>query len=108
LFDLHHLKLPAEQITLSGGSTGVNIVAAGDELIGLMRGLLSAGARSLLVSLWDVHDNSTAMFMRSFYGNFFTGLDRASALRRAMPDVKERLPHPYYWAPFVLVGNVLP
>lgn len=108
LYDLYHLRLPAEQITLSGCSTGVNVVAAGDELIGLMRGLLSAGARSLLVSLWDVHDSSTAMFMRCFYGNFFTGLDRASALRRAMLDVKERLPHPYYWAPFVLVGNVLP
>ena len=43
LYDLYRLKLPAEQITLRGCSTDVNVIAAGDELIGLMRGLLSAG-----------------------------------------------------------------
>jgi CHAT domain-containing protein len=107
LYDLYRLKLPAEQITLSGCSTGVNVIAAGDELIGLMRGLLSAGARSLLVSLWDVHDSSTGMFMKSFYSNFFSYSDRASAMRQAMLELREDNPHPYYWAPFVLVGNVV-
>src|SRR5215472_4492014 len=52
LYDLYNLKLPAELITLSGCSTGLNVIAAGDELIGLVRGLLSAGAQSLLLTLW--------------------------------------------------------
>jgi CHAT domain-containing protein len=106
LYDLYGLKLPAEQITLSGCSTGANVVAAGDELIGLMRGLLSAGARSLLLTLWDVNDSSTATLMKSFYSNPLHCPDRASALRQAMLELKAQYAHPYYWAPFVLVGNV--
>jgi len=104
LYDLYRLKLPAELITLSGCSTGLNVIAAGDELIGLVRGLLSAGAQSLLLTLWDVNDSSTAYFMKAFYGRLFGRLDHAEALRQAMVELKERNPHPYYWAPFILVG----
>lgn len=106
LYDLYRLRLPAEQITLSGCSTGVNVVAAGDEPIGLMRGLLAAGARSLLLTLWDVNDVSTARFMESFYRNLGRISDRSAALQEAMREVRSEYPHPYYWAPFVLVGNV--
>jgi len=108
LYDLYGLRLPAEQITLSGCSTGVNVVAAGDELIGLMRGLLSAGARSLLLTLWDVNDSSTATFMKAFYHNLEQCSDRALALQHAMQELREQYPHPYYWAPFVIVGNIFP
>jgi CHAT domain-containing protein len=106
LYDLYRLRLPVDQITLSGCSTGASVIGAGDEIIGLMRGLLSAGARSLLLTLWDVNDKSTAAFMKTFYERLFHGSNRASALRKAMQSVREQHPHPYYWAPFVLVGNV--
>ena len=108
LYDLYGLRLPAEQITLSGCSTGVNVVAAGDELIGLMRGLLSAGARSLLLTLWDVNDRSTATFMKAFYNSLKHCSNRALALQQAMQGLREQYPHPYYWAPFVIVGNIFP
>lgn len=104
LYDLYHLKLPAELVTLSGCSTGLNVIAAGDELIGLVRGLLSAGAQNLLLTLWDVNDRSTADFMKAFYTRLFKRPDRALALREAMVEVRQRYPHPYYWAPFILVG----
>lgn len=107
LYDLYRLKLPVEQITLSGCSTGLSAVAAGDELIGLMRGLLSAGARTLLLTLWDVNDKATAEFMAAFYKRFLSYRDRALALQEAMRELRDSYPHPYYWAPFVLVGNVL-
>jgi CHAT domain-containing protein len=71
-----------------------------------MRGLLAAGARSLLLSLWDVNDDSTTNFMKAFYGNLDQTVDRATALQRAMWEVRTEHPHPYYWAPFILVGNV--
>jgi CHAT domain-containing protein len=106
VYDLYRMRLPAEQITLSGCSTGVNVIAPGDEPIGLMRGLLAAGARSLLLSLWDVNDDSTTNFMKAFYGNLDQTVDRATALQRAMWEVRTEHPHPYYWAPFILVGNV--
>ncbi len=67
LYDLYHCKLPAELIVLSGCATGRNTVTPGDELMGLVRGLLQAGAQSLMLSLWDVHDASTRDFMIAFY-----------------------------------------
>jgi CHAT domain-containing protein len=106
LYDLHRLRLPADLITLSGCSTGVSAISAGDELIGLTRGLLFSGARSLLVSQWDVSDNSTEAFMKLFYSRFLQQRNRAQALRGAMLELRKSYPHPYYWAPFMLVGAV--
>lgn len=106
LYDLYHLKLPAELITLSGCATGLNVVAAGDELLGLVRGLLHAGAQSLLLTLWEVHDRSTAEFMRAFYANLQESSDKPAALQGAMQSLRKAYPHPYYWAPFFLVGKV--
>jgi len=105
LYDLYQLRLPVELVTLSGCATGLNVVAAGDELIGLARGLFQAGAQSLLVSLWDVHDQSTADFMTQFYRRLQGGEAKAEAMRAAMLAVREAYPHPYQWAPFVLMGK---
>ena len=106
LYDLYQLKLNAELVTLSGCATGMNVVTLGDELLGLVRGLLSAGAHSLLLSLWDVHDQSTADFMTCFYRRLQSTNDKASALQEAMIELRERFPHPYYWSPFTLIGKV--
>jgi CHAT domain-containing protein len=105
LFDLYQLRLPVELITLSGCSTGLNVIAAGDELIGLARGLLHAGAQSLILSLWDVHDKSTAEFMSSFYRLLGKGASKAAALQAAMLELRASYPHCYQWAPFILVGK---
>jgi CHAT domain-containing protein len=105
LYDLYQLRLPVELITLSGCATGLNVVAAGDELIGLARGLFQAGAQSLLLSLWDVHDRSTADFMTEFYRRYQAGEEKAAAMREAMLATRAQYPHPYQWAPFVLMGK---
>lgn len=105
LLDLYQLSLPVELAALSGCSTGRSAVAGGDELLGLVRGLLQAGARTLLLTLWDVQDQSTAEFMRSFYGRLSRRGDAAEALRGAMLELRRTHPHPYYWAPFTLVGK---
>jgi CHAT domain-containing protein len=106
LYDLYQLKLNAELVTLSGCATGMNVVTAGDELLGLIRGLLYAGAQSLLLTLWDVHDQTTAEFMECFYRRVQDGSGKPSALRGAMAELRERHPHPYHWAPFTLIGKV--
>ena len=105
LFDLYHLELSAELVTLSGCGTGLNVVVGGDELLGLVRGLLYAGAEAVLVTLWDVNDKSTAEFMKVFYELLQTTPNKASALQGAMQRLRESYPHPYYWAPFVLIGK---
>ena len=106
LYDLYQLKLNAELVTLSGCATGMNVVTPGDELLGLVRGVLFAGAHSVLLSLWDVHDQSTAYFMTCFYRRLQGTNDKASALQGAMIELRERYPHPYHWAPFTLTGKV--
>lgn len=105
LFDLYQLRFDAELVTLSGCGTGMNVVIGGDELIGLVRGLLYAGAQTLMVSLWEVHDQSTAEFMRDFYQDYKVSANKANALRNAVLKLKGKHRHPYYWAAFALVGR---
>jgi len=92
-------------VTLSGCSTGVNAVIGGDEVVGLVRGLLYSGARAVLLTLWDAYDSSTAAFMKTFYGALNDGMSKSAAFQHAMLRLRREYPHPFYWAPFVLVGG---
>jgi tetratricopeptide (TPR) repeat protein len=105
LFDIFNLNLGAEITTLSACETGMSDVLGGDELLGLARGFLRAGTPSLVVSLWMVNDKSTAQLMSRFYQGLREGHTKADALREAILDVKKSFPHPYYWAPFILLGK---
>lgn len=103
--DVYNMELNASLVTLSACETGLNRVVAGDELIGLARGFFYAGAASLLLSLWLVNDQSTARLMQGFYRRLLAGQNKAAALRAAQLELKEEYAHPYYWAPFVLLGR---
>jgi tetratricopeptide (TPR) repeat protein len=106
LYDLYQIRLPAKLVTLSGCATGMNFVSAGDELLGLQRGLFCAGASSLLLSLWDVHDESTSALMQAFYKSLIRTGNMAVAIQSAMWQLRQQNPHPYFWAPFVLIGKL--
>jgi len=108
VYDLYQLRLSADLVALSGCGTGQSVVIGGDELVGLGRGLLYAGARAVLLTLWDASDKSTAEFMKAFYGRLRPASNKARAARDAMLELRDRYPHPFYWAPFTLVGNVDP
>jgi CHAT domain-containing protein/tetratricopeptide (TPR) repeat protein len=105
LYDLYHFDLPVELMVLSGCATGMNVIKPGDEQIGLVRGLLQAGVQSMILSLWDVHDSSTKEFMVAFYTRLQQGLSKPLALQGAMLELRDGYPHPYYWAPFLLIGK---
>lgn len=105
LFDLYHLNLPSELVTLSGCGTGLNVVVGGDEQMGLKRGLLYAGAQGLMLTLWDVNDQSTAAFMKAFYRRLQSDPNKARALQHAADEIRSEYAHPFYWAPFFLVGK---
>ncbi|MBI3744535.1 MAG: CHAT domain-containing protein, partial [Chloroflexi bacterium] len=106
LHDIYNLDLrKTSLVTLSACQTGVNAVAAGDELIGLSRGFFFAGTPSLVVSLWDVNDEITGNLMNLFYKGLREGKTKSGALRDAQRQVREEKAHPYYWAPFVLLGK---
>jgi CHAT domain-containing protein/tetratricopeptide (TPR) repeat protein len=105
LYDGYRLRLWSDLVTLSGCGTGLNVVVGGDELLGLVRGLLYAGTSAVMVTLWDVNDATTASFMGDFYRELSAGFTKAVALRSAMQKLRTDHPHPYYWAPFVLIGK---
>jgi len=99
------LGLEARLVTLSACESGRSQVVEGDELLGLARAFLGSGAASLVVSLWLVNDASTAQLMERFYRCLQAGQSKAAALRTAQRALLATEPHPYYWAPFVLVGQ---
>ena len=68
-------------------------------------GLLYAGARSLVVSLWNLNDQTTSTFMNVFYREWLNGTPKGDALRAASQEVRRERPHPFFWAPFYLVGK---
>jgi CHAT domain-containing protein/tetratricopeptide (TPR) repeat protein len=99
------INLSCGLMTLSACETGVSHVAPGDELLGLARAFLKAGAPSLLLSLWTVDDEATASLMRSFYERLRMGEGIAASLRYAQIERLRADAHPYFWSPFVLIGR---
>jgi CHAT domain-containing protein len=82
-------------------------VARGDEIIGFTRSLLSAGANSIVASLWPVADDSTDLLMNRLYRELATGRDLMAAMQAAQLEVQKnrRFAHPFFWAPFNVIGN---
>jgi CHAT domain-containing protein len=105
LHEVYGLKLDAKLVCISACQSGRNWVGAGDELVGLSRGFLYAGAGSLLVSLWPVDDQATAKLMIRFYHGLRRGGQIDVTLRDAMLELRDELEHAYYWSPFLLVGG---
>ncbi|MBW4522153.1 MAG: CHAT domain-containing protein [Scytolyngbya sp. HA4215-MV1] len=99
-----HLKLNADLIVLSACNTGQGKIT-GDGVLGLSRSFLSAGATSLIVSLWAIPDAPTATLMTQFYRNLSQNPDKAQALRQAMLTTRTQYPEPSNWAAFVLIGE---
>jgi len=105
LYDLYSLRLHASLVTLSACETGMSQVLGGDELVGLAHGLFQAGSASVVVSLWSVNDASTASLMGRFYRYLEDGSRPAAAMREAQVEVRRMYPHPYHWAPFLVIGR---
>lgn len=107
--DVFNLDLDGALVTLSACESGQSRVVGADELIGLSRGFLYAGAATLVQSLWRVEDSSTAQLMTHFYRELKRGESKGAALREAQLAMLDRRgDHPYFWAPFQLVGDTGP
>jgi CHAT domain-containing protein/tetratricopeptide (TPR) repeat protein len=102
--ELYTMSLDADLVTLSACETGLGKVASGDDVVGLTRGFLYAGSRSIVASLWSVDDKATAGLMGAFYENLRT-LPKDEALRQAQAATRRILPHPFFWAAFQLTGR---
>jgi len=103
--DLFSMTCQTNLVTLSGCKSGISQVEGSDDLLGLMRGFLYSGARSLLLSLWNIDDECTAELMSHFYDAWRGGASKSKALAVAMKTIRKKYPNPFYWAPFQLIGK---
>ncbi len=118
-------QLSADLVTLSACETALGKRLRGEGYVGFSYAFLQAGARSLLLSLWQVRDSATALFMRRFYENLWGEYEGSRAGKRAVPMAKAEalqeakiylrsytdreggrpFDHPHYWGAFVLIGD---
>ena len=106
--DVFNLNLPAELIVLSACETGLGKDVRGEGLVGLTRGFMYAGARRVIVSLWNVNDKATASLMKRVYSGILkTKKTPAASLRAAQIEMlrQKQWQSPYYWAGFVMQGE---
>ena len=102
------MKLPAELVVLSACETGLGKDVKGEGLEGLTRGFMYAGARRVVVSLWNVNDKATAALMQRLYVGILKNKQTpAAALRESQIEMLKvkQWQSPYYWAGFVMQGE---
>lgn len=92
-----------EMVVLSACETGLGEIQNAEGVYGLQRALMVAGTRSVVMSLWKVHDTATMEFMLSFYSNWLKSGDKLTAFDLARQTVRAKYRLPYYWGAFVLL-----
>jgi len=133
--EIFDMEIKANLVTLSACETALvkgetEDFPQGDDLVGLSRAFIHAGAPSVVASLWKVSDDSTVQFMKTFYQNI-RSMSKAEALRKAQLDLMKstvhftvtragggmirptqkeseevvECSHPFFWAPFILLGD---
>ncbi|MEM8891429.1 MAG: CHAT domain-containing protein [Bacteroidota bacterium] len=110
--ELYSQRLKAEMVVLSACETGLGELAEGEGVLSLGRAFTYAGARSLIMSLWEVNDESTAEIMTDFYKYLAEGDAKSTALRKAKLAYIEKSDQlesqPYFWAAFLASGDMQP
>ena len=104
-YEIFNLKLKADLVVLSACETGLGKEIKGEGLMSLTRAFMYAGTPSVVVSLWNVNDQSAADLMIRFYRHLQTGTSKSEALRQAQLETIRDDGRPFFWAPFVLVGK---
>ena len=106
-WEIVNLNLHADLVVLSACETARGRVGAGEGMIGLAWALFVAGSPSIVVSQWKVDAASTTTLMLEFHRGMRAGNSKAGALQQATLKVLQdkKFRHPFYWAPFVLIGN---
>jgi CHAT domain-containing protein/Tfp pilus assembly protein PilF len=111
-YELYSLRLNASLVVLSACNTGSGQLRFGEGIMSLTRGFFYAGVPSIVMTSWEVNDNSGAQIMESFYEYLKLGLPKDIALQKAKTDYLDnsnRLKaHPFFWASYMVIGDVAP
>jgi CHAT domain-containing protein/Flp pilus assembly protein TadD len=105
--EILQLKLNSDLVVLSSCRSGLGAVDEAEGVIGMQKSFFEAGAKSIVVSLWDVNDKYTSLFMESFYKYLSEGFDKSESMQKAKIFFKNNYSaNPYYWSAFILSGDV--
>jgi CHAT domain-containing protein/tetratricopeptide (TPR) repeat protein len=111
-YEISQMQLNANLVVLSACETGYGNFEKGNGLASLARAFMYAGVPALVVSLWEVNDQSTAIIMQAFYYNLANGQNKAEALQNAkqtyISQAQNQAAHPAYWSPFIQLGDFSP
>ena len=103
--EIYGLRLNANLVMLSACETGLGSISSGDDVVGLTRGFLYAGAQNVVGSLWEVDDDATAELSKLMYAGMKKGTPVSKALAEAQEVLMRKKPHPYFWAAFLDSGT---
>ena len=105
--EILQLKLNSDLVVLSSCRSGMGAVDEAEGVLGMQKSFFAAGTKSIMVSLWDVNDKYTSLFMQSFYKYLSEGFDKSESLQKAKLFFKKNYSaNPYYWSAFILSGDV--
>lgn len=108
-YEVAQMPLQANLVVLSACETGYGKFQQGEGVISLARSFMYAGVPSVVVSLWQVNDQATAIIMRLFYQNLTKGMSKSMALRKAKLSYLEKFEgmaaHPALWSAFIQIGD---
>lgn len=104
--EIYDLKLNSDLVVLSACQTGKGKLEKGEGVMGLVKAFLNTGSKSVIASLWNINDKSTAQFMKYFYQYIIEGKPKAQALRLAKIEmINSKFNHPFHWAALILMGD---
>ncbi|MDO8899257.1 MAG: CHAT domain-containing protein, partial [Bacteroidales bacterium] len=111
-YELYSLQLDASLVVLSACNTGSGQLRYGEGIMSLTRGFFYAGVPSIVMTSWEINDNSGALLMEYFYKYLKDGMPKDIALQKAKLDYLEQSnqlkSHPFFWAAYMVIGDVTP
>ena len=109
-YELYNMSINADMVVLSACNTGYGKITRGEGVMSLSRAFRYAGCKSLVMSLWQADDKTTATIMKLFYQNLAAGQQKDEALRHAklsyLDHADPLTAHPYFWDAFIVSGNI--
>jgi CHAT domain-containing protein len=108
-YEIYGIPLKAKMVVLSSCNTGTGLLSSGEGILSLARGFIFSGSQSVVMSMWEIEDQSGTEIVKLFYDNLKKGYTKSDALRKSriyyLKHSDQLRSHPYFWSALVIYGN---